>query len=87
MEVPAELISPDAAEARFYEELAASESRRTADSLDRISLCYMPVRAQNKKDSMVFIPAWQISYTWRGRNRHWAYINAIDGKLIDAVFK
>ena len=87
VDTPAELISPDEAAARFYEELAASESRRTADSLDRISLCYMPVRAQNKKDSMVFIPAWQISYTWRGRNRHWAYINAIDGKLIDAVFK
>ena len=87
MDTPAELISPDEAAARFYEELAASESRRTADSLDKISLTYMPVSAKNKKDGMVFTPTWQISYTWRGRNRHWAYINAIDGKLIDAVFK
>ena len=87
VDTPAELISPEEAEARFYEELAASNSRRTADSLDKISLTYMPVRAQNKKDGMVFAPVWQISYTWRGRNRHWAYINAIDGKLIDAVFK
>lgn len=87
VDTPAELISPEEAEARFYEELAASNSRRTADSLDQISLTYMPVRAQNKKDGMVFTPTWQISYTWRGRNRHWAYINAIDGKLIDAVFK
>ena len=87
VDTPAELISPDEAAARFYEELAASESRRTADSLDKISLTYMPVSAKNKKDGMVFTPTWQISYTWRGRNRHWAYINAIDGKLIDAVFK
>lgn len=86
-DTPAGLISPEEAATRFYEELAAADSRLTADSLDQIALVYLPSRAKNKKDGMVFIPVWQISYTSHGRNRHWAYISAIDGELVHAMFK
>ena len=87
VDTPASLISPDEAAARFYEELASADSRLTVDSLDQIALVYLPSRAKNKKDGMVFIPVWQISYTSHGRNRHWAYFNAMDGKLINSMFK
>ena len=86
-EMPACLISPEEAVNRFYEEIGIAKNAAPVDSVDQVALTYMPVRAKNKKDGMLFTPVWQIAFTSRGKSPFWAFFNAVDGTLIDAIFK
>ena len=51
-------------------------------------LMYMPVRAQNRKEGMVFAPVWYVSYTFEdGVPRDgWAFYSAVDGALIEDCY-
>ena len=85
-ETPASLISPEEAVNRFYEEIDKMKKSTPVDSVDQVALTYMPVRAKDKKDGMLFTPVWQIAFTSRGKSPFWAFFNAVDGTLIDAIF-
>ena len=87
---PDKLISPEEAVARLYEEVARSRDGGEIRSVGRAALTYMPVRAENKQDGMVFIPAWQILYDEAHDSEEytrWAEFNALNGRMIDASFR
>ena len=59
-------------------------------SVERVALTYVAVRAENKQDGMVFVPAWQILFKEAGQSEEytsWAEFNAINGTLINAIFR
>ena len=48
---------------------------------------YVPLRAENKQDGMVFAPVWQVQYREAGTEyESWAEFNAVSGELLDASF-
>lgn len=51
-------------------------------------LMYMPVRAQNRKEGMVFAPVWYVSYTFEDGVPcdGWAFYSAVDGSLIEDCY-
>ena len=59
-------------------------------SIERVALTYVAIRAENKQDSMVFAPVWQMLFKEEGCGEEyssWAEFNAISGTLIDAIFR
>ena len=56
-----------------------------------MELIYLPVRAENKQEGMVFAPVWELSYADEAGEKKdiesWAQFNAVNGKLIDAIFQ
>lgn len=87
---PEYLISPEEAVTRLYEEAAKSRDNIRVKSIERVALTYVAIRAENKQDGMVFAPVWQILFNEEGRGEEyssWAEINALDGTLIDAIFR
>ena len=84
------LISPEEAVTRLYEEAAKSRDDIKVKSIERVALTYVAVRAENKQDGMVFAPVWQVLFKEEGRGDEytsWAEFNAINGTLIDAIFR
>ena len=88
-DTPAALITPEEAVSRFTEENAKAKNSYAVKSVDRVALTYVAVRAENKKDGVVFTPVWQISFTDEESNMpyRWADINAVNGSLVDAIFR
>ena len=87
---PDKLITPEEAVLRLYEEAAKSPDNIKVESIERAALTYVPVRAENKKDGMAFAPVWQILFKEVGESEEftgWAEINAINGVLINAIFR
>ena len=87
---PEQLISPAEAVARLYAEAARSRDNIRVKSIERVALTYVAVRAENKQDGMVFTPVWQVLFKEEGRAEEyvsWAEINAVNGTLIDAIFR
>ena len=87
---PEKLISPQEAVARLYTEAAQARDDIEIKSIQRVALNYVAVRAENKQDGMVFAPVWQILFMEAGESEtytSWAEFNAVNGKLIDAVFR
>ena len=87
---PDKLISPEEAVTRLYAEVARSRDGGEIRSVRRAALTYMPVRAENKQDGMVFVPAWQILYDEAHDSEQysrWAVFNALNAAMIDAVFR
>ena len=87
---PYKLISPEEAVIRFYEEAAKSPDIIEIQSIERAALTYVAVRAENKQDGMVFVPVWQILFREVGQSEEytsWAEFNAINGNLINAIFR
>ena len=87
---PEKLISPEEAVTRLYEEAARSRDDIKVSSIERVALTYVAVRAENKQDGMVFAPVWQVLFKEEGRGEEytsWTEFNAINGNLIDAIFR
>ena len=87
---PEHLITPEDAVKRLYEEAAKSRDGIQVKSIERAALTYVAVRAENKKDGMVFAPVWQILFKEEGEGEEytsWAEFNAVNGTLIDAIFR
>jgi len=87
---PEKLISPEEAVTRLYAEAARSRDDIKVNSIERVALTYVAVRAENKQDGMVFAPVWQVLFKEEERGEEytgWAEFNAINGNLIDAIFR
>lgn len=87
---PEKLISPEEAVTRLYTEAAKSRDDIKVKSVERVALTYVAVRAENKQDGMVFAPVWQVLFKNEGRGEEytsWAEFNAINGTLVDAIFR
>ena len=87
---PEKLISPQEAVARLYAEAARSWTGESVESIRRVALTYVALRAENKADGMVFAPVWQVLYKEKGTDKDyscWAEFNAVSGTLIDAIFR
>ena len=86
--VPDRLISPEETISRLYQEAARSRYKMEIASIERLALTYVPIRAENKQDGMVFAPVWQVLYKEAGEEyTSWAEFNAADGTLINAMFQ
>ena len=87
---PDKLISPEEAVTRLYTEAAKSRDSIKVKSIERVALTYVAVRAENKQDGMVFAPVWQVLFKEKDEGEEytsWAEFNAINGTLIDAIFR
>ena len=87
---PEHLISPEEAVTRLYAEAASSRDDIKVKLIERVALTYVAIRAENKQDGMVFAPVWQILFKEDGQGDEytsWAELNAINGTLIDAIFR
>lgn len=82
-----ELITPEEAVELLYNHAKKGKDKHEVKSIQRVALIYMPLRAENKKQGMVFEPVWQIWYKYGGRTSAWACFNAENGNLIDSFFK
>ena len=90
-ETPDSLISSGKAVERLYEETAGSRTGEKVVRVKTVELTHMPVRAENKRDGMVFAPVWKVTYVDGAGEKKgfdsWAVFNAVNGKLIDAIFQ
>ena len=88
---PDALISSGKAVERLYEEVAGSRNGEKVVRVKTVELTHMPVRAENKRDGMVFAPAWKVTYVDESGEKKgfdsWAVFNAVNGKLMDAIFQ
>ncbi len=87
---PEKLISPEEAVTRLYVEAAKSRDDIKVSTIERVALTYVAIRAENKQDGMVFAPVWQVLFKEEGRGEEytsWAEFNAINGTLVDAIFR
>ena len=87
---PEKLISPEEAVTRLYAEAVKSRDDIKVSSIERVALTYVAIRAENKQDGMVFAPVWQVLFKNEGRGEEytsWAEFNAINGTLVDAIFR
>ncbi|MBQ8094577.1 MAG: DUF4179 domain-containing protein [Clostridia bacterium] len=88
--IPEKLVPPEDAVNSLCAEAARSRDGREVQSVERVALTYVAVRAENKQDGMVFVPVWQILYNEAGSNKvysAWAEFNAVTGTMIDAFFR
>ncbi len=88
---PDSLVDPQKILIRLPEEVAASRFPGKVVSVSSIRLTYAPMRASKKADGMVLSPIWLVIYqdeeaAEKGYNC-WAEFNAVDGKLLNAMFK
>ena len=86
---PENLIAPEEAVARLYTEAAKARDDIKVQSIERVALTYVAVRAENKQDGMVFAPVWQVLFKEAQSDEYtsWAEFNAINGSIIDAIFR
>ena len=89
MYTPEKLISPEEAVALLYAEAAKSKDDIKVQSIERVALTYVAVRAENKQDGMVFAPVLQVLFKEERGEEYtsWAEFNAINGTTIDAIFR
>ncbi len=89
--VPDALITSAKAVERLYEEVARSRDGKKVVRIKAVELTHMPVRAENKQEGMVFAPVWKVIYVDESGEKKgfdsWAVFNAVNGKLIDAIFQ
>lgn len=89
LHTPAKLVDAQTVAASLSGEMADSRYPEELKQITRATLTWMPVRA-DKGDDMVMTPVWVLSYlTDEGQQQGyecWAVFDAIDGKLIDAIF-
>ena len=88
---PDMLITSEKAVERLYEEVARSRNGEKIVRIKTVELTHMPVRAENKQEGMVFAPVWKVIYLDESGEKKgfdsWAIFNAVNGKLIDAIFQ
>ena len=84
---PEKLISADDAVRRTVQELKHFQDGASTEivAVKKAELNYVPVRADDKAEGMVFVPAWTVVYTGAEEDSEsYAVFNAVDGSLIDA---
>ena len=84
---PEKLISADDAVRRTVQEIKHFQDGASTEivAVKKAELNYVPVRADDKAEGMVFVPAWTVVYTGAEEDSEsYAVFNAIDGSLIDA---
>lgn len=88
---PDSLIAPETAVQHLAEEISSSRSGGRIEKILRVALTYAPVRAENKADGMLLVPMWQVLYQdEHAAKQHYtcyAEFNAVDGTLLDAMFR
>ena len=88
---PDTLITSEKAVERLYEEVARSRNGEKVVRIKTVELTHMPVRAENRQEGMVFAPVWKVIYLDESGEKQgfdsWAVFNAVNGKLIDAIFQ
>lgn len=85
---PERLISPEEAVSRLYQEIAHARDSMEIASVERVALTYVPVRADNRQDGMVFAPVWQVLYMEAGTEyASSAEFSAANGDMINASFR
>lgn len=88
---PETLVDPASVLERLSAEVAASRSPEKVQSISSIRLTYAPMRATNKADGMVLSPIWLVTYQDVEAEKNgyhcWAEFDAVDGKLLNAIFK
>ena len=93
LESPDKLITHEDAVVRLNEELNRSQYGEDEHvvAVQKAVLTYEPVRADNREEGMIFVPAWTIIYRDQKASLLgydcYALFNAIDGLLIDASFR
>ena len=90
-DTPETLVRPEHVLTRLPGEIAASRFPGKLVSVSSIQLSYAPMRASSKADGMILSPIWLIIYqdessVTSGYNC-WAEFDAVDGKLLNAIFK
>ena len=89
--IPDTLVSVEQAIDTLTSEAASSMHHLSVLSIESVSMAYSSVRADNKADGMVFVPVWQILYKdeeCRGYDDcSLGVVNAVNGKLINGVFR
>ncbi len=90
-DTPETLVSPQTVLDRLPQELAASRFPGKVASVSSVRLTYAPMRAPNKADGMVLSPTWLVIYQDEEAQAQgytcWAEFNAVDGKLLNAMFQ
>ncbi len=90
-DTPDSLVDPAQVLASLPQEAAASRFPGKVVSVSGIRLTYAPMRASNKADGMVLSPIWLVIYQDEEGAAQgyscWAEFNAVDGKLLNAMFK
>ena len=88
---PDALILSEKVVERLYEEVVKSRNGEKVVRVKTVELTHMPIRAENKRDGMVFAPVWKVTYVDESGEKKgfdsWAVFNAVNGKLIDAIFQ
>jgi len=90
-DMPEALVRPEHVLERLPEEVSGSRFPEKVVSISSIQLSYAPMRASSKADGMVLSPIWLIIYQDESsvtRGYHcWAEFDAVNGKLLNAIFK
>ncbi len=90
-ETPEALVSPETVLAALPKEIAASRYPEKLVRVLRVELTYAAMRASKKADGMVLSPIWSVTYQdeMAGEEGYtsWADFDAVDGKLLNAIFK
>lgn len=90
-DTPSSLVSPAKVLARLPEEVAASRFPGEVASISSIHLSYAPMRASIKAEGMVLSPIWLVIYKDNEAEKRgfdcWAEFDAVNGKLLNAIFK
>lgn len=88
---PETLVDPKVVLEKLPAEVAASRFPEKVLSISSIQLTYAPMRAAKKADGMVLSPVWLVLYQDEKATRSgytcWAEFDAVDGKLLNAIFK
>jgi hypothetical protein len=88
---PDSLVDPEKILAKLPGEVAASRFPGKVVSISSIRLTYSQMRAANKADGMVLSPVWLVIYQDEEAEKKnydcWAEFDAVNGKLLNAIFK
>lgn len=88
---PETLVSPQAVLDRLPQEVAASRFPAKVASVSSVRLTYAPMRAPDKADGMVLSPIWLVIYQDEEALAQgytcWAEFDAVNGKLLNAMFQ
>jgi len=89
VDTPEKLLDADTVCEKLPEEMAKSRHPETLVEIQRASLTWMPMRADQGSD-MIFSPVWMITYVSDEGEAEgytgWAAFDAVTGKLVDAIF-
>lgn len=86
---PEKLVTAEEIIAFFGSDNAHRERHRLNNpTLQSLTLLYMPTRAQNAADGMIYAPVWYAEYTFTDTvpREGWAWYSALDGTLIEDCY-